>query len=382
MAPSLTFFAENADSISTAHASFSMSGGSHATQTLYLSGDNYEDGAVPLEDVIESISIILGEVNTLPTYGIIDRSLPLAHPLYPWLYASSVGIRGYGQPYKAISQIPMEAPPLPNMTAYRSYEFNVDFTPRPYVVASNASVPLLPVVFYDASGLPIPVEVGAEWVRFTNWWYDRKFESITARQGQMRFRLANGGTVANVPFVDMPKLFLPDSVLHILWHQVPYRYIYSENSYLDGLIGYINQNKFTTWEPGELLYIGYNAKPYTPPVQELDAINTGTTGFIFSAEKLVDVELLFLRTKRKLGSAGELYNSPTIGTVGLPYWIQAGWNLAPNVADRLFHYVTTVDTSTKLDTDSTRWKPLFNSAEFSLLFSDPDATLYALDLPV
>lgn len=383
MAPQLTYYAENADSISVGPAGFTLQSGK-SSALLYLLGSNYQTGFVSIGDITPAVTQILGGLNTSSSNGKINRTLPLAHPLYPWLYASGVTVKGFGQGYKQPNQQQLEAPPLPNFTAYPNYEFNVEFTPRPYVVAQDATVPIINVSFYDknnaTAGSPASGNIAAEWVRYTNWWYDRKFESITARQGFMKFRLANSGSANNVPYSDMPKLFLPDSILHIIWHQVPYRYVYSSNSYIDGLIGYINQNKFTTWQPGELLYIGYVAKPYTPPVQELDSINTGTTGFIYSAEKWVDVEFLFMRTKRKIGASGELFNNPANGTVGKPYWIQAGWNLLPWLGDRLYHYATGEGASP--DTDKTQWAPLFNSAEFALLFTDPDARgAYQLNLP-
>ena len=386
MAPPLTYYLENADSVSVGPAGFTLQSGK-SSALLYLLGDSYPTGQVLMQDVIDSITQILGSVNTAKSVsGALNRTLPLAHPLFPWLYASGLSVRGLGQAYKEAGQPLLEAAPLPFFSAYPNYEYNVEFTPRPYVLAQDTSVPLVPVSFYDKSSGTVAVKgtIAAEWVRYTNWWYDRKFESITARQGFMKFRLANSGTANNIPYSDMPKLFLPDSILHIVWHQVPYRYVYSSNSYIDGLIGYVNQNKWTTWNPGELLYIGYTAKPYTPPVQELDSIYTGTTGFIYSAEKWVDIELLFMRTKRKIGAAAELYNNPVNGTVGQGYWVQGGWNLMPWLGDRLYHYATAeqLTPAGNSDTDKTQWAPLFNSAEFALLFTDPDAPgAYQLNLP-
>lgn len=345
--------------------------GGRATLPMYLLGSNYQTGQVTLTDVPAAITEILGGVNTAAGDGRLKRTLPIAHPFFPWMYASGINpVRGLGQAYKFPSQPQLEAPPLPDFSAYPNYEFTVEFTPRPYVIAQDASVPLLQnKTFYNTANAAQTVFFAGEWVRFANWWYERKFESLTARQGFMKFRSQNATgppNVQSVTYADMPRLFMPDSILHIIWHQVPYRYIYSTNSYIDNLIGYINQNAWTVWNPGELLYIGYTAIPYTPPVQQLDAQYTGTTGSIYSAEKWVDVNMMFLRTKRNLNSNNELLNS-----TGNRNWIQAGWNLLPWLGDRNFHYATTVGPSP--DTDATKWRPLFQSTEFGLLFTDPDA---------
>lgn len=363
----LSFFAEQADSVSQSTAGFSLHEGK-ASLPLYLFGSQYQSGQAALTDVQSAITTILGNVNTAKADGRLQRTLPVAHPLYPWLYASSINrIFGFGVPYKNPGQSQLEAPAMPNFTAYPNYEFAVEFTNRPYVLAQDASVPLLTSqTFYDTIGTKQTTNIAGEWVRYANWWYERKFDSLTARQGFLRFRAANGGAVNNVHYPDMPRLFLPDSVLHVVWHQVPYRYITSTNSFIDNLLGYVNQNNFTIWKPGELLYIGYTAIPYTPPVQQLDQQYTGQTGYIYSAEKWVDVEFMFLRTKRKIASPGELY-----GSLSNKNWIQAGWNLLPWLQDRLFHYATTVGASP--DTDQSKWNPLFLSTEFGLLFTDPDA---------
>lgn len=93
---------------------------------------------------------------------------------------------------------------------------------------------------------------------------------------------------------------------------------------------------------------------------------------------------LFLRTKRKIGSPGEVFNLLGGTSVGQGYWTQAGWNLLPWLGDRLYHYATAeqLTPAGNSDTDQTQWAPLFNSAEFALLFTDPDASgAYRLNLP-
>jgi hypothetical protein len=337
---------------------------------MYLLGESYPSGLVTLSDIPIAITQIIGGVSTDIGDGHLSRELPLAHPFFPWLYASGTPtIKGFGQGYQANSLPTLEAAPFPQFTAYPNYEFDVGFESRPYVIAGDSSVPKVNLDFYDTlGGHQTTFQAAAEWVRYTDWWYERKFDSITCRQGffALRSQIATFNGQTSVPFADMPRLFLPDSLLKIVWYQVPYRYITSTNSYIDGLVGTINQNDFTNWKVGKLLYIGYTAHRYTPPVQRIDQVFTGSSGFIFSAEKWCDVEFLFLYTRRKLSTSGELLNN-----IGNPNNVQAGWNLLPWMVDRNFHYGTTVGPNP--DTDPTKWRPLFQSAEFALLFTDPDA---------
>lgn len=364
MTPPLSYYSENADSVNVGAAGFQLTN-AKATATYYLLGEEYPSGQVTTSDIPDAITQIIGGTSTDIGDGTLERTLPLAHPLYPWLYADGVTIRGFGAGYMYSGAQELEAPPFPDFTAYPNYQFDVQFTPRSYVIASDASVPTVPLSFYNTAGEEQEADVAGEWVRYTDWWYERKFESITSRQGQMMFRTETGNPPNGICYSDMPKLFLPDSLLKIVWYQIPYRYIYSENSYIDGLIGFINQNVFTTWPVGSLLYIGYTAKRYTPPVQELSQIYTGSTGYVYSAEKLCDVELLFLRTKRTLPSDGEAI------TPSNPNWVVAGWNLLPWLVDRKFHYATSFSGANPTETSS--WTPMFPSTELSLLFTDPDA---------
>ncbi len=79
----------------------------------------------------------MGSVSTEVGNGALTRNLPLAHPLYGWLFASSVNIKGCGQGYKFPGLTGTETTPFPNMTAYPNYMFHVEFTLRPYVVAPD-----------------------------------------------------------------------------------------------------------------------------------------------------------------------------------------------------------------------------------------------------
>ncbi len=223
--------------------------------------------------------------------------------------------------------------------------------------------------FFDETGTKQTAIVAPEWIRYTDWWYEKKFEAITCRQGQMKFRSANSLVAPDgVPYSDMPRLPLPDMLLKMVWYQVPYRYLTSANSYLNYYGFYVNQNAWMNWKPGELLYMGYKPIRYTPPVQGLVQLNTGSSGYVNSSEKWCDLELTFLRTSRRLASAAEKFGSLSNGN-----WIQAGHNLLPWAGDRKYHYATTTAIPPALDTDQSKWAPLWNSCEYGLLFSDPDA---------
>lgn len=352
------------DSTSPESATFTLSS-ARAVMPLYLlSSDLGHDPTV--QDIQDAIQQILGGLtSTNSTDGRLTRTPPLAHPQYNWLYASAISnIRGIGAPVKTAAGAALEVPSLPNLALYPNYEFIVEFTPRPYVVAKDASIPLLKgQKFYDESNTQQTTVIAAEWIRYAWWQPLPQYDSITARFGQMVFQTQSGGEPQNIPFPGMPRLFLPNQILKIYWSQVPLRYIYSSNSFLTRFGGYVNQTTFTTWKPGQLLYLGCTPKPYTPPVQQLDSLNFGSSGFIVSAEKWCDIEMNFLLTTR------QVQDGPTPTANG--NFIATGHNVHPwpgsTTTTGGFFYATVKSGL------SAKQKPVYPSTEFGLLFTDPDA---------
>lgn len=188
-----------------------------------------------------------------------------------------------------------------------------------------------------------------------------------------------GAKTNGIPFQGSIRKFIPDILMKYQWRQVPFRYFTSPRSYLRRFAGLVNQFPWQptvgigqSWPAGNALYLGAQARSYTPPVPK--AINLNGTG-IFSTEKLCNVELQFLLTNRVCTTA------PLITDLANQNWIPTGHNLQPSHVTRKFHYVSvgnaTVPPGSPPGTTTTNANfryPFWCSFPFELLFTDPDWT--------
>lgn len=332
-------FNERADDLSPGVGGFDMKGGK-ATLILDVAPDELED----------AITELLGSVSPAGD-GTLTRTLPKAHPFWPWLFASRIsniqGVR-FNEAVEANDEL--EAPSLDEYGEYELWRLTVEFEPRPYAVLADDSIELESVNWYDEAGGGGPVDLSTEYYRFTDYDVLPQPELITANQGQMSLVI---GVSTTAVFQSFPRITMPKAVVKFRWYQIPFSYVDSTNSYLTDYIGYINQNAWYGWPAGSLLYTGATVVRYTPPVPD---VVPGFAGVSFSTEKLCDVELVFEYTKR------EAEYTPTLSN---PNWIVGGHNLQPRFTDRKFYYV-------KSNADG---QSLFPSVPFDLLFHDPDVSL-------
>jgi hypothetical protein len=375
--PSLTYLEELGD-LSPATATFAIT--SQQSSAVYLFANPSFD------DLRNSIIDLLGYTSTRATDGRISRTLPARHPAYQWKFADTAAYQGVGSQFTLVQPSPgLGSPIIPNFPLYASYHVRVSYSPRPYNSWQDRDISVLDGTYYpkdDAgSGAGTAYKCATEWLRFTEWVQRPLNNFISAQQGQMVFRAnGSGGAVQpdGISFQDSPKLYLPDSVLTVKWHMVPYRYILSANSYLTKFIGHINQNAFGptvvnagTFGPyskGTLLYVGATPTAiYTPPVPDegLLAFNAGN-GFLRGM--LCDLDVNFLYTARTIGTVTT--NTPDMSAVNRN-WVVAGHNLLPWLTTRKFYYATTYDPANPAD--QTKWRPSYNSFPMELLFTDPDA---------
>lgn len=313
-------------------------------------------------DIQEAVTYILGTTQ-IETAGLrLNRTPPLAHPQFPFLYASSItSIKGRGK-YELVPSDPaLEVPPFPSYALYSHYEITVEFTPRPYPVLDNTNTPQGTNCYVGPTGTKYFYNYAAEWLRYCDYEYQPKFDSITQVQGLMRFRTPEGTTQPVGPppentFEGIARMYLPDQMLKITWYAVPYRFVTSPNSVLAFYLGRINQGDWYNWKKGELLYVGFNPKRYTPPIQDIALFNN-----VPSTEKLCNLELVFIHTHRELGIAPS--------TTPPPQFVVGGHNLLPWMPTRKFYYATTRQTTVPPDPGT----PSFLSFPIEQLFTDPDA---------
>ena len=345
---------ETVGSQSTSSASFSIEGG-RATMVL----------DVAAADANDAILDLLGDCVRAGN-GALNRTLPKAHPDFPWLYATRitnmVGLKPATS--KTASDSTYDAEPLPYFQAYTKYRLTVEFEPRPYAVRSNDTIQVFPAqtVYNDddaGSGAPSTTsyKVASEWQRFVDVQVDAQPQLLTVQKGEMVFQTSSGSAPNGNRPSYFPSLVLPDGKVTVRWFQVPESYVRSASSHLKKWVGRVNQTEWLGWDAGQLLYLGFTHRRYTPPVPALDQLDNDA--WAFSTEKLCDIEMTFTETLRE---GTDLPSPPTNRS-----WIVGGHNLLGLIDPRGYYYARVNNA-----TDSKK-VPLFQSFEVRLLFSDPDA---------
>lgn len=358
----LSQYLEGVDSVSPGTASCSIESG-RATLPYYLLGPNIGES-----DIQGAFAQILGATTDVNPGGSakLNRLLPLAHPMFPFWFATGIsGLRGLGKPTQIAADPDLEAAPFPTYALYPNYELTVEFSPLPYAVRPDSVIAVS-----SGTWAPPPPASGdqfyqyaPEWQRFTDFEFVSKNDTITATQGLMRFKTgsnAEPGDSGGRQFPAMPKMPLPNSIFRVYWYGVPIRYILSPNSYLRKYRGMVNQIAWwtfqgkTLFQPGELLYLGFQpTKTYTSPFAQL----MGWTNGDQTMAKYVNLAIDFLYTVRQVNDAPAAAH---------PNYIVAGHNLNPYFPKRLFYYTVFDD---KNNTNAPAWF----SFPVELLFTDPDA---------
>jgi hypothetical protein len=346
------------DGISPCSAGFSLEGG--RALGVYLLG------GVTLEELQTAVTDVVGETDITPGDGRVQRTPMAAHPMWPWLYADSITeIRGIGVTGEnQLAGEELEAPTLlDNYADYTNWRFTVEFKSKPYPVSPDSAITFSTVNYYNPDGSgPLSFSCPNEFDRYAWLEYIAKDDNnIAAKNGQMQFITTITSACAPKTCAFSPSMYLPDMYMKLYWYGIPYRYITSPSSYIVQYRGYINQNAMTIcgqdFTPGQLLYLHFSAKPYTPPVQGEALWVSG----IMTAEKLCNVEMTFLRTDR-IGS--DLPTPPTNKN-----FIMGGHNLLPWLTTRQFYYAQSVP---KIGCGATPSTPAYYSAPLEALQLDPD----------
>lgn len=326
-------------------------------QTATISG--YLDPAKL--DNYDSITEVLGS-SSPDQKGGLKRTLPLAHPLYTWLFASDLSIEGLSFKDKVVrGAAQFEADPIKYYARYKNYRYQITFSPRPYIVVKDASIPKATVNFYKKDGTAdFKTNVPKEWWRFTDYEEMPAAEYITAQQGQFTFDCpgqpgAPGGNTTSGQL----KTLIKKSTIKYRWRQVPYSFLTSQNSFIKAAQGSINQQTFYIWPPGTLLLMA--AQPlsvYTPPVPDM-----GQWGnkLVVCNNKLMDLELTF-----SYFDPGALTGTKVPSTLTNNSHIAAGHNLLPWLMSGggNFYYAK--------GGAAVNYEPTYPSYPFELIFRDPD----------
>lgn len=343
-------------------------------------------------DLVNSVTDLLGSTGTVAaditsaatsnlSYGKVNRTLPKAHPQYPWLYCSAIQkIKGTGDYTKAVPVLSAQSTtPISGFALYEKYFYEVEFRDFPGKMLANAAVPIGTCTYHDGSGgAPITIRYAQEFYRFTSITQTPRQDFAVATQGAMAFRTSDGSAPGGTPFADAPRMLLPNQNLTVSWGRVPYRFVTSPKSYFSMAIGTVNQNEFWGYAPGSLLFMGCTPSPYTPPIPATDLGNFNTATLTESIlpwvpgvsfdycsidnSRLCNIDLHFILTNRQ---------GTKVPTPVNKNWIAAGHNLAPWWATRGWYYPSSVPPKPNEGNTSLQ-RPQWLSFPHELLFTDPD----------
>jgi len=317
-------------------------------------------------DVRETVQYFLGDTAFESFDGQIQRTLPLAHPIYPNMVADSVNVVPVGgDKFSWEVTDPdetLEAPPPKTYVLWEAYEFTVNYSPVPYALIRDENIQRTEGQWTDTDGTPKSYFYWTEWWRYTDQEVKSRDEIIKAKYGKMKYRSASGNV--NAPYTSLAMMPLPNDSLFVTWYRVPYRYVKSTNSYLRRFRYRVNQFTWEGYNPGELLFKGYTPRRFAPPLAGADPAWESTS--IASTEKLCDIVLEFIVTRRTGTDLPAMTNPPYSNVNG--NWILAGHNLMPYFRDRKFYYVSCEPKAP----DSSKEFPHWTSFPVELLFTDPD----------
>jgi len=300
--------------------------------------------------------------NAVPLANGIKRSLPAAHPQYPWLFCDRISsIEGlkFKEKYASADQFidtQPEADAIEYYARYEKYEILAEFTARPYAVLKDSSIPKQQFSYYDDAGAAVANKGYAEeWLRFTEIHYKPAAEYLTASQGQMEWKMnANpaGLTLQNKPVAGgQLRQLIKSTVIEFKWHCVPYSFIESTSSFINAGLGRINQTAWNGFAAGSLLFNGVNVeRVYTPPFPEFVQFAGAS---VPSQQKLCDLVFNFILRDQAPKQTFTVTNNS---------FVAYGHNLVLNAMDNNWYYVQNKNSGL----------PLYPSYPFQLLFSNPD----------
>ncbi len=325
---------------------------------------------------------------TSPYVG-VRRTMPLPHPWSNSLVVTSVtGIRGIGQWIRSVggfnSQLGVKIPDFP---LYPAYEIGVEYGAPIYQPKADSFIKSLTGSYVNYLGVNVPFKTCNEWIRFVSWKRTEETNVISKKTGMMFYATSDDMEPgASTPtgasqYPAAPYQALPDSIILMKWHQVPYSYITSPRSFISNCPhGVLNQFDFydakgdgdCKWKAGALRYGGVTVEDYRPPIPpeitNLLGMNLGTDD-----NKLVDITFTFYETNRQR-LADRLPSPESVGAGVNKNWLIKGWNLQPylNKPNRYFYSHTIAQGVSDDPADKTKWYPHHFSFPFELFFMDPE----------
>jgi hypothetical protein len=323
---------------------------------------------IPADYLLPAMREALG-YTTVSGIG-LERSLPLAHPMFPWLFCERIS-NGQGVQFKDKRSstgeengvtVDLEADPFPYYARYESYELALEFLPRPYAVVTDQQLQRKTIQWWDIdtpAANPLSFDVQTEWWRYLELDQQPAGDYITAAQGAFLFRMDSNPTGFTLQNVGIPtgqlKLYISAKAVKFRWYQVPFAWVISANSYFDKYTGRVNQYEFYNYPKGTLLLNSVEVmRVYTQPFPEFVPYNGA---FLPSQQKLCDLQF------------NCVYRNPTLAKAYTPGGSESknniigGHNLIPCHVDNKFYYGTNENNNLAI----------YPSVPFEIFFRNPDA---------
>lgn len=364
----------------------------------------------------------------LPKYSGINRILPIAHPRYPWMFAS--GIESVqGTTFVKASDLSSQgvlpknnkgflAPKYPTYAEYQDYDVTVAFTGRNYHTIPNTTTYNNSLVgqnneikywFPSHSGYAFSAtsfyNVWPEWDRFTFIRIEPRSEYLTAEKNTFFFYDPTpglGSINGHVPTIPGNiKIPYPSQSITVQWFNVPYSFITGEGAYdAEGKrttttpiqigLNTVNQYEFLNKKAGTLLFEGVKVVSIgTRAFPEYVEYPVGSGKYSFRFIRVCDLEFNFVYRdppagvnyasllKNKWAYGGE--PPATQGGVLQGNNVLAGHNLLPNARNGKYYagvYSKKIANVGALqpdlyDPNFTEQSVLYPSFPHQLLFTNP-----------
>lgn len=300
--------------------------------------------------------------------GQLVRTLPVAHPRFPWLFLRNIdnatGISFTGK-QAADPEGTLEVATLPYWAEYRKYEVQASFEPRPYLMARDESIPKTTFTYYDDDGDPVAAESWCEWWRYTTFDAAPASETLVAEIGQMRWAAPGIGQATATAPKDgsgveqgLTRILLPSITWKVTWYGAPYSYVLSDYCVFLDVIGRINQNEWAGFAPGAALLQAVNVQRiYPPPFPDFTTYN----GYdLIGQDKLCDIEFTILEVNRTPDIAVTPVNRSHIA---------ANHNCMPYRAGHRYYYVESFRPE---NAPAGTGEPPYLSYPFEFLTNNPD----------
>ena len=253
-------------------------------------------------------------------YSGIQRETPIAHPQFPFTYATSIAqitgqqyTRNIDNEYYVLgANKHYTAPPFPTYPEYFEYDISVNYEPKPYTVTDDAFIidRSFSISFIDQTNLAyVFPKFMPEYFRYTTLTYEPKAEFLTMDVGSATF-FAPNNPIFNVPnprsaSTGMYKQLYKTATVKLKWHMVPYLF---QNGYdqLSGIkykvaaeefVGRINNSTFFGFPAGSLLLESFSTTAVynQATVVQSDIIQDPLNGnrYFFKQNLLCDIEFVF-----------------------------------------------------------------------------------------